>query len=537
KGLFVIEANVNPAVSTEEVKDDILEIIRKIKQTLTVKELEKIKMIALKDHYKSRETINSRASDLGINWAIADNIKFSEYYVDGLRKVSRKDLVKVAEKYFSRNNLTYIELLPGIEEKGSQINESKQEESVTKTESLKNGLAMILHRDNSLPFISISLVFKGGVLFEPATKKGLTYFMSRLLLSGTKKYSRKRLISTIEDKGGDITSFAGNNSFGIRIEVFKSDAEEALKILKDLVLNCTFPLKEVNRIRGEILQEIRSTDERIFDTGKKLLLQEMYGKYDYSYANTGETNTIKMISSTDIRDHYKKLVQSGNCILSVAGDIRIKDIKEMAESVFKQWKKGQVHLSETAFDLPVEIKKEVKKSVDKKQSLLFLSYYGISVRDQDRIKAELLWNILNGQGSRLFTNLREKKELAYYTGMFPFYGLTTGLFVFYVGTVRDKLELSRKGLFEEINDLIKKGVTEKELQSAKKEFLMDKYRSFQSPNSISFEYALEQLYNGRVLSMHDYKEMIDSIDLITMNRFVRARLADKPYKMIILEGE
>ena len=52
---------------------------------------------------------------------------------------------------------------------------------------LKNNVKVILNKNTELPFVNICLVFKGGVLFEPDDKKGLTSFMNKMLLYGTKK--------------------------------------------------------------------------------------------------------------------------------------------------------------------------------------------------------------------------------------------------------------------------------------------------------------------------------------------------------------
>ena len=180
---------------------------------------------------------------------------------------------------------------------------------------------------------------------------------------------------------------------------------------------------------------------------------------------------------------------------------------------------------------------EIVKEIDKTQSLLLVTYYGLSVRDADRPKMELLWYVLNGQGSRLFTNLREKKELAYYTGMFPFYGLTTGLSIFYVGTVKDKLNEAKKGIREEIDYIIKNGITQKELDGARQELISDKMKSFQANSSIAFDFALEELYNKRILTVKEYKKILDNISLKEMNEFVKVYYKDAPNKVIILKGK
>ncbi len=422
--------------------------------------------------------------------------------------------------------------------KKDSIQSAEIQKNKTVAEKLDNGLRVILNRNNDLPFINISLIFKGGVLFEPADRKGLTHFLSKMLLAGTDNKSKEEILSAIENKGGTISAFAGNNSFGITIEIFKQDFSECMGIIKDILINSEFHEKEIKKVRIEVLQEIKAIDEKIFGIGKKILFKEMYEGYDYSSLNVGNEKSIQNIKKEDLKKHYSKLVVPANGVLSISGDISLSRIKEDLKKSLGKWTRKKEKLKEKEFlNLGYIIEKQVEEEIDKTQSLLFIAYYGLSVRNDDRIKAELLWHILNGQGSRLFTNLREKKELAYYAGMFPFYGLTTGLFVFYAGTVQDKLKLAQEGILEEINNIIKNGISDKEFKAGKQEFLSEKIKAFQANSSIAFDYALEKLYNNRILTIADYKNMLDEIDLKSINKFIQSYFSDKPYKVIILKGK
>ncbi len=538
RGIFTIEAQPNPNVEPDLVKEKILDIMNKIDKYISADKLEKIKRIALKDYYKGKETINKKAGDIGINWSSTGNIFFSKYYVNGLRKVTRDEIIIAVKKYFNNDNLCFIKMLPKEFEKTKTSGPVIKEADKTVIDKLKSGLRIILNKNSNIPLINMSLVFKGGVLFEDPDKKGLTYFLSKMLISGTGKRSKEKIISAIEDRGGSITTFAGNNSFGLSIEVFKEDFSKCLDIVRDILLNSKFPEKEIKKTRIEIIQEIKARNEKIFGHGKKILFKEMFDNYGYSSLSTGSQESIEKIKKDDLISHFKKLVFPQNSVLSVSGDISEEKIKDSLDKTFKSWKKKGKELKENEFKPAKDIKKrKVEINVDKTQSLLLVSYYGISVRNNDRAKAELLWYILNGQGSRLFINLREKKELAYYAGMFPFYGLTTGLFVFYAGTVKDKLEKAGKGIQEEIDKIIADGIFEKELQGAKQEFLADKLKTFQANSSIAFEFALEELYNNRILFIQDHKKIVDNINLKDMNQFIRSYFADKPYKEIILKGK
>ncbi len=536
KGVFIIDAELNPGIKIEQVKNEILSILKTINKYITMEELNKIKLVALKNYYAGKETINSQAADLGINWISTDDIYFSKYYTEGLRAVSKNDILNVVKKYFYKDNLTLIGLLPEKEKKTSSQEAKSGEKDIVQTDVLNNKIKLIINQNNTIPFINISFIWKAGPLFEPNAKKGISLLLSKMLLSETKKYTKEKLINQIEDKGGSIEPFAGNNSFGLSMQIFKENFQDTLKIVNEIIKNLAFNKNDMEKYRLEILQQIKQTREQIFGLGKKVLFKQMYPNYDYAYLNTGTETSIQNITIDDLKQYYKKIITPANTVISISGDLDLDQAKKIVQNNFKDWSGKSTELEEKPFTPHPLNTKELMEPIDKEQSLIFVAYYGISVRDENRLKADLLWNFLNGQGSGLFTNLREKKELAYYTGLFPFYGLTTGLFVFYVGTIQSKIELAKQGLNEEISRLIKNGMSQNELESSKKEFMADKMKSFQANSGMASEYGLEYLYNNRILNVKDYQIAINQIDVKQMNEFIK-KYFGQAGKWIILKGK
>ncbi len=534
KGIFVIEAKVNEVRNINLVEKKIKTILNNFK--VTDEELNKAKKMVLVDYLKGKESVTSYAADIGINWVMTDNVNFSGYYVENIKKVKKEDIYRVLKKYFNNNNLTLIELLPSsLKNNINKFNKDKSKSKI-KEVTLKNKIKVLLSPDNSIPMISMNILFKGGVIFENKNKKGLTYFLSKLLIGDTKKYKREYIVSTFENNGGNISSFCGNNSFGIKTLFFKEDMDKVLPLLSDILIDSKFSSKEVEKKRREILNELKENNESLFGIAKVKLFNIMYKNTPYETINMGNMRSIKSITRYDIREMYKKLININNMIISISGDFKEINLVRKLNKYF-----GNLELSKK--DLKInKVNKSLKRiitfktNIDKKQSLLFISYYGASIPDNDRYKEELLWYILNGQGSRLFVNLREKKELAYYVGFFPFYGLKSGLINFYVGTVKDKINIAKKSLIYEINKLIKDGITIEELESAKKEAFADKIKEFQSIEGRSFNIGLWSLYSIKNIGINEYKRVIDKITVNDLNNFIKKYFYKKKYLILEIIG-
>ncbi|MBN1897682.1 MAG: insulinase family protein [Spirochaetes bacterium] len=533
RGIFSIQAELYNVSDIPKVKSEIQSILADIRKYIKSEDVTKAAKMVLADYFQSLETVEGMAGDLGTSWITTGNIHFSDLYVQGIKKVDLISIEKMVKKYFTFDNLTFITLSPG---QGKTTEKAEtQEKTDLETYTLPAGLKVIINRDSTVPLVSLRMVFKGGLLFEDRSKYGLTYFTSKMMLRGTENYTRQELIRSIESKGGSIDSFSGNNSFGVSLDLLKEDVKQGLEILSEIARSSTCPDNEIEKVRQEILNEIRAQDEQIFTIGKKILFQEIYKDYPYSVLNTGLPDTINSISRDDIVSHYKYLCRPENCVLSISGDVS-PDIKDLIKKYFQEFNtRTDKRIDEPPFSIPTKID-SIETNLDKKQSLLLIAFYGMDVRDSQREKSDILWNILNGQGSRIFDAVREKKGLAYYAGMFPFYGLTTGLYVFYAGTVADKVNTAKKEIVQQIEKLVKNGITKQEMESAKAEAKASKLREFQSNNSISLNYALDELYGLKIKTVEHYNQDIDSISKSEMDQFIKKYFNKKKYSIITIKS-
>jgi len=538
RGIFTIESEVFDYNEVENLKEEILNIFFNIKNYISEKDLEKAKLQIISDYYNSIETIEGKARDLGVNWALTGNINFSKYYIEKIKSVTLNDIIKIIDKYFKKDSYIFI-ILANSKYREEKIGIKKENNFGLKKFVLKNGIRVILNKNNSEGLISISIGFKGGQLYDE-NKPGLTYFLSKMLLTGTKKYSKDKIYEIIESKGGDISSFSGNNSFGIKVKIFKESLDETLKLISDILKNAFFSNEELEKERRIILKEIEVQDENIFGIGKKIMFKKIFNGYPYSEIYLGNYDSIKNITLEDIKRQYNLLIHPANIVLSISGDYET-NIINLIENYFSDIVSHSNFISD---EKEFKISKfdrinEFSTNIQKEQSLILIPFYGISVKNdkKDMILSDILFEFINGQGSRLFNSIREKKGLAYYVGLFPFYGLTTGLFVFYAGTTSDKIWIAKEEILKVINNIAINGITMEEFISAKRMVINSKLREFQSNESISLNYMFEELYKNEITDINQYKKIIDSLNLNDMNNFIKKYFNTKNFYVISLIGK
>ncbi|HEX8281423.1 MAG TPA: insulinase family protein, partial [Chthoniobacterales bacterium] len=222
-GVLGVDATTEPE-KREATQQLVLEIIEEIKSAgVTAEELAKAKKISLSHHLATLTTMRGQASDLGSNWFLTRNLNFTRDYLAAAQAVTGDDLQRVAREYLTEENLTVISLNP----KGALTAKREAAEAAATGEiqklELSNGLRLLVREDERLPLISMTAIFRGGLLAETPATNGITHLMAKTLLKGTRTRTAEQIADTIEAVGGHIGSDSGNNSFSIALEVTQPD--------------------------------------------------------------------------------------------------------------------------------------------------------------------------------------------------------------------------------------------------------------------------------------------------------------------------
>ncbi|MBV9462831.1 MAG: insulinase family protein, partial [Verrucomicrobiae bacterium] len=219
RGLFGVSATADPD-KVEAARAAILRELDQFKTELVTRnELQKAIKQSLSSHLAAKKTMSGQASDLGSGELLAGDVFYGDHYLEEIKKVTPEDIRRVAKTYFVPSALTSVVLNPKGTTKRSQEAAAKQESRDIQKYVLKNGLTLLVKADNRLPFVDFRLVMKSGLLFENEKNNGISSLLAKALLKGTKRRSAEQIVSSLESVGGSITSFSGNNSLGVSIEV------------------------------------------------------------------------------------------------------------------------------------------------------------------------------------------------------------------------------------------------------------------------------------------------------------------------------
>src|ERR1700730_9409610 len=528
-GLFGVDATVDPK-KREDAQRLIQQIIDEIKQSgATAEELMKAKKMSLSHHLDALTTMRGQASDLGSSWLLTRNLDFSGDYLNAIQKVTLDDIRRVAAKYLVDQNLTVTSWNPNGSLAGKQEAAKPVAAGDVQKSELSNGLRLLVREDPRLPLVSMSAVFRSGLLAETPQTNGITRLTARVLLKGTKTRTAEQLADQIEAIGGSISSDAGNNSMSVSVHVMKPDLKTGADLLTDVLLNANFPEKAIAREKGVQKAGIKLEEEQLTTLAQNILRQPLLSDYPYALPSNGSTESVQRLTQKDLVEFRDKYLVAKNGVISVFGNVNAAEVKQSFEQALGKMKPGSLALTDARPSAPISKIENVESNKEKAQGVVMVGYRGVDMFDKDRHALELIDEASSDLGSRFFIRIREQMGLAYYVGASQMQGLVPGLFAFYLGADPQKSEPVKTALLDEIRKLASEGLTNEELVRAKKKLVGQQQIALQSNDSFGYQCALDELYG---LGFNHYKSLEHDVEAVTLDEIKRVAakyFRDQPY--------
>ena len=282
--------------------------------------------------------------------------------------------------------------------------------------TLANGLRVVLLPSHKVPTFNMQMVILSGGLADSPDYHGLASFTAGLLRDGTTKRSSKDIAEQIDALGGTIASTAGLSSVTSTVSTsgLIENFDQTLDIFSDVVRNPIFPAGEVEKYKARTLAQ-----QQFQRSNPQFLAQEQFNRAIYgdhpAALLTPPAASIKRLTSKDLAAFHSTYYRPNNAILSIVGDVTLKEILPKIEKAFGDWQRADVPAT-TIPPVPMPAASHILL-VDRPgsvQTVLQLGNLGIERNNPDYFSLLLADRILGGgPAARLFMNLREDKGYTY----------------------------------------------------------------------------------------------------------------------------
>ena len=362
------------------------------------------------------------------------------------------------------------------------------------TGTLKNGMQYALFptstRDDKT-YASIALNF--GTAESLKDQAEVIGFMSYLLLRASEKYSLQDIADKSIDAGGRASASAVDNGISIQISAKNEKFEEFFKFIIDVMNNPKFEQTQFDLIKSQTLSSLnRSYTEP--ETVASLTIARIVEKYQpgdlrYHFEPELAKQQVTSITNDNVKSLYKQYFTTQNGQISVTGDFNAKSLLKYLNKSLGQSKTTQPYqrLSSEYFEYPAQ---KVHALAEQRQFGNYQALITLPVgnRHPDAEALLVLSNILGESqlSSRLAMELREKNALVYSFGsnMTLSSFQNTGALGISADYTAGKSAQVSQGVHKVLNDLLKNGVTEQELEAAKANIMKQRVTNLEDERRI-----------------------------------------------------
>jgi zinc protease len=512
-GLFSVESTLNSENIKSALETIAGEITRITREPVAETELSKAKKIAESGYLSEMEEMKGQARTLAFFETMMGDMYKADEYLEQLKTLTATEIMNVAGLYLQPNNLSIGVMSPegsNIDISEDQIMEIfhqkyinnmglndqtiKEGDKENSKMTLPNGMRVIIKENHRLPLVSIRAVFLGGTRLEKPEHSGISGFVSKMLTRGTNRRNASEIASTVESWAGGIAGFSGRNSFGISAKFLSKDLYQGLELLADLIINSSFPEDEIAKVREDILADINAKKDSPMPQLTDLFYSTLYRDHPYGRPDTGTVESINTVERSELIKWYKSLALSSNLVLCVAGDVYKDEFMGKIEELFKGLDSSTFNQPEILPEPPLQGVRKTHLERPGKQTHIMIGYLGPDLKSPDNAVITIIDAALSGQGGRLFTELRDKQSLAYSVSSFTRPGLETGMFGVYLACEPEKLSTAREGIFRELEKVKEEGLSNQELEDAKRYVIGTEAIDNQTNGSQALRMALDEIY-------------------------------------------
>ena len=381
---------------------------------------------------------------------------------------------------------------------------------------LKNGLRVITIPMPSFESATVMVMVGAGSRYETPQNNGISHFLEHMAFKGTKKRPNAKVISELIDGiGGEFNAFTSKEVTGYYVKSAVTHVDLCLDILSDMLQNSKLEEAEIQREKGVILEEINLYEDtparKIGDVYEGLL----YGDTPMGWDIAGRKEVIKQITKKDFVDYMSNLYSANNITVVVAGGIEAKKAEEMVEKYFGEMKSFDTLRYEKLYQNQVKPSLYIKHK-ETEQVHFAVGFRTVPVDSEEKHPLSVLAAILGGgMSSRLFSEVREKRGLAYYVRTSSEHFQDAGNIVSTAGLDPKRLEEGIAVIIEEYSKFAnnKAGLTEKELSKAKEYLKGHLVLELEDSRSVAAFYAQAELLEKQIETTEDLIKKIDKVSL------------------------
>jgi zinc protease len=220
----------------------------------------------------------------------------------------------------------------------------------------KNGLVLLHNRAAANPSVVVRALVRAGASRETPGDHGVASLTGRMLRQGTEHIAKAQLAEELDGMGAGLSVDVGYGLVAVSIKCLSGDFPRAMEILAELLRRPTFPAEELERLRGQVLTDLKEMDDNTRVVADRTWRALAYpSTHPYSRLTVGSAADVQAADRDELSAFHTAWYGPNQTTLMVVGDVVFDEAAAATDRHFADWAGVRIERVESslpASDLP-----------------------------------------------------------------------------------------------------------------------------------------------------------------------------------------
>ncbi|NYV27254.1 insulinase family protein [Streptobacillus felis] len=386
------------------------------------------------------------------------------------------------------------------------------------------GIKTIINKIEDDASFTLSICFNTGSMEEKENEKGISHMLEHMMFTGTNKRNNFEISEEMDFYGAKYNAYTSKEITCYYFTSLSNKQKITSEIFFDMITDPIFPEDQIKKEKEIIFEEIKMSKDDIWSVVYEQMQENLF-KGNVKYNVIGTEESVGIINRDMLIDYYRRNYTRDNMIISVSGNFDELLLENQIKEYFSRLLPNKTILDFEKNDL-IKIDYIDQKVINQVNIYLLTknTSYKKTIKDY---YIEFCLECIMGDGfsSRLFQEVREKRGLAYLVNTINLEYQNLKTFAIYIGTSTNKYKEAIDVTYNVIDDLIKNGVTERELEKVKNSILSSRASSKENSKIVGKYINMYRKF-GDIYTDKEVEKILLSITVKDINEKAKSLLKD-----------
>ena len=406
--------------------------------------------------------------------------------------------------------------------------------SVFERHTLDNGLRVLTAPMPAAQSVSCFVMLAAGSRYETRESSGIAHFAEHMFFKGTElRPTARDIAGEVDAIGGEFNAFTGKEYTAYYVRCAAEHRDVALDVIVDMLRNSKFDAGEIDREKGVIIEEMNMYFDTPRDFVDGVYEELVYGDHPLGWDIIGRKETVQGATRDTFLDYLGHWYKPSRMVVGVGGRIGDDLVERIGDLL------GDLEDAPTGTPLPAlgsvngsRVKVHTKAS---DQAHICLGVRSRPIVDPDRYVLMVLSTVLGGgMSSRLFTEVRERRGLAYYVFATNHAYTDAGSLYAQAGVDIERIDDAVETVAAELRKIATEAVPEEELRKAKS-FAKGRFAlQIESPHGLIMFGLRREVLEGQAPEPDEVVAGIEAVTAENVQRVARDLIADDALRLAVI---